>query len=1155
MNNSLNAARILLCLAIPLIPLYSFSDARAAQSGTVVAWGYQVMHPWGGSAQIIAIAAGYSHSVALRSDGTVIAWGDNFSGQSTVPANLSGVTAIAAGRFHSVALRSNGTVIPWGENIYGQSTVPANLTNVIAIAGGGYHSLALKGDGTVAAWGFNYHGQSTVPANLTNVVAIAAGHSHSVALRSNGTVIAWGDTGQSPVPSNLSGVVAIAAGLNRSLAVKNDGTVIAWGGNNGSESTVPTTLNGVVAIAAGDHHSLALKADGTVIAWGENSFGQRQVPANLTDVVAIAGGSYHNLALKADGTLVGWGENSSGQRQVPANLTDVIAIGGGSYHNLALKGDGTVAAWGPNDYGQSTVPANLTDVIAIAAGGDHSLALKSDGMVVAWGLNAFGQSTVPPNLNGIIAIAGGGGHSLALRGNRTVVAWGADFSGESTIPANLTDVIAIAAGYNHSLALKANGTVAAWGPNDYGQSTVPANLTDVIAIAAGHGHSLALKADGTVVAWGLNDYGQSTVPASLSGVIAIAAGYSHSVALRSDGTVIPWGYDASGRLSTVPTTLLDVIAIAASDLHYLALVRSQPPSPSKPRITLHPQNQTRTAAQSAMFSVVAIGTAPLNYQWRKNGLNIPGANTSTLTLNSVTAADSACYSVRVWNSLGSVESKQACLSVLTDGANGTQPAHMADPTLTSVPPDVDSLVLITHGLEPLYGLNPWADIQWIYDMRDAIRTRVPANWEVRAFDWLLGAFVPEPDVALIAGTIIGSLHGRKLKEHPWQHVHLIGHSAGSAVIEAIAQELKTSFPAPVVHMTFLDPYTSFTTLAGRDVYGANANWADNYSVFDTLDVIGFGSTVGKLDHAFNVDVTSVAPSFSIPWNGQQLDVSSHSYPHEFYFKSISEQNSFCGSDYGFNFSKEAGVAGWNSRPAMGNDPTILCGTMRIDLNPNPQRIEQLVLNGLAHAISAGVTIAAGSFNMSKDPAPFRQAGLSESVTALSQDAVWFAAAIPITNAVNFVQFEAVFTPRNGAEGLLSVFWNTNQIGMIDERTISTSFHPHRFALPGIFTNGLYTLSFRLDSFADTPSSITVTNVATGFVGVEQPIQLDITASTNTPPILKLTGAPGFNYLLQSSSNLVDWTPTALLLNTNGTVLFADPAATNSTQRFYRAALH
>jgi hypothetical protein len=165
---------------------------------------------------------------------------------------------------------------------------------------------------------------------------------------------------------------------------------------------------------------------------------------------------------------------------------------------------------------------------------------------------------------------------------------------------------------------------------------------------------------------------------------------------------------------------------------------------------------------------------------------------------------------------------------------------------------------------------------------------------------------------------------------------------------------------------------------------------------------------------------------------------------------------------------------------------------------------------------------------------------------------WLAMGLTVTNAVNFVQFDAGFTDTNAAQGLLTVYWNTNQIGMVDERVAATNLQTYRFTLPGTVTSGLYTLSFRLDSFAGS-SSVAVTNVATGFVGVTQPITLNISL-TNGAPMLQLTGPSGYIYLVQTSTNLVDWTPTAMLANTNGTVSFIDLSVTNSSQQFYRAVL-
>ena len=520
--------------------------------GTVAAWGYnntgQATIP-AGLIGVTAIAAGDYHTVALKNDGTVVAWGYNYYGQTTVPAGLAEVTAIAAGYGHTVALKDEGTVVAWGDNTYGETTVPAGLTGVTAIAAGYGHTVALKNDGTVVAWGDNTYGQTTVPAGLTGVTAIAAGYRHTVALKNDGTAVAWGDNayGTTTVPAGLTGVTAIAAGSGHTVALKSDGTVVAWGDNSYGKTAVPAGLTGVTAIAAGDHHTIALKSDGTVVAWGDNTFGQTAVPGGIAGVTAIAAGDYHTVALKNDGTVVVWGYNSTGQTTVPAGFAGVTAIAAGGYHTVALKNDGTVVAWGWNYSGQTSVPAGLTGVTAIAAGGNHTVALKNNGTVVAWGSDDYSQTTVPAGLTGVTAIAAGWHHTVALKNDGTVVAWGYNGYGETTVPAGLAGVTAIAAGYNHTVALKNDGTMVAWGDNSYGKATVPVGLAGVIAIAAGGNHTVALKNDGTVVAWGKNDYGQTTVPAGLTGVIAVAGGWNFTVALKNDGTVVAWGRNDYGQ--------------------------------------------------------------------------------------------------------------------------------------------------------------------------------------------------------------------------------------------------------------------------------------------------------------------------------------------------------------------------------------------------------------------------------------------------------------------------------------------------------------------------------------------------------------------------------------------------------------------------------
>ena len=293
----------------------------AAQAATTItlAWGCfgSVAGPCavpGGLTDPTALAAGGDHGLAVKADGTVVAWGCGFNyGQCNVPGGLAAVTAVAGSLTHSLALKSDGTVVAWGCGSLdrGQCTVPVGLAGVTAVAAGTYHSLALKSDGTVVAWGCggsqNY-GQCDVPIDLAGVTAVAASTAHSLALKSDGTVVAWGcgpfDAGQCMVPGSLTGVTAIAAGRTQSLALKGDGTVVAWGCGdlNFGQCNVPGGLAGVTAISAAYGHSLALKSDGTVVAWGcgaGHDFGQCKVPAALAGVTAIAAGDFHSLVVAA----------------------------------------------------------------------------------------------------------------------------------------------------------------------------------------------------------------------------------------------------------------------------------------------------------------------------------------------------------------------------------------------------------------------------------------------------------------------------------------------------------------------------------------------------------------------------------------------------------------------------------------------------------------------------------------------------------------------------------------------------------------------------------------------------------------------------------------------------------------------------------------
>jgi probable HAF family extracellular repeat protein len=269
-----------------------------------------------------------SPSSAAPIAGSLVGWG----AQTNVPAGYDFV-AVAAGYDHSLALRSDGSLAGWGSDYLGATNVPAG-NDFVAIAAGYYYSLALKSDGSLAAWGDNEDEQTNVPAG-NDFVAIAATYFDGVAQKSDGSLVGWGRNrfGESNVPAG-NDFVAIGGGVYHGLALKSDGSLAGWGDNNYGESNVPAG-NNYAAIAGGFYHSLALKSDGSLVGWGNNWYGQTDVPAG-NDFTAIAGGFYYSLALKSDGSLAAWGSNEYGKTNVPVG-NRFVAIAAGWNHGLAIQ--------------------------------------------------------------------------------------------------------------------------------------------------------------------------------------------------------------------------------------------------------------------------------------------------------------------------------------------------------------------------------------------------------------------------------------------------------------------------------------------------------------------------------------------------------------------------------------------------------------------------------------------------------------------------------------------------------------------------------------------------------------------------------------------------------------------------------------------------
>ena len=247
------------------------------QNGTLVTWGmnkeFQAnIAPCCGSG-IDDIATGSNFAVVLKG-GRVFGWGSNSLKQLTFPSTTAkDIVAIAAGQAHVLALTKKGTVIAWGDNKAMQTKLPKGMKDIVGIAGGAYHSLALTKKGTVIAWGSNTTGQTKVPKTLKDVTAISGGLDHSLALKKDGMVVAWGGNayGQSAVPGILRDVKTISAGTQFSMALKNDGTAFGWGRNDANQIAIPEGYRDFFSVNAGYANSIIGLRNGGILVLGDMS--------------------------------------------------------------------------------------------------------------------------------------------------------------------------------------------------------------------------------------------------------------------------------------------------------------------------------------------------------------------------------------------------------------------------------------------------------------------------------------------------------------------------------------------------------------------------------------------------------------------------------------------------------------------------------------------------------------------------------------------------------------------------------------------------------------------------------------------------------------------------------------------------------------------
>ena len=528
------------------------------------------------------VVAGDQHTCGLRTDGTVVCWGDSdfsynscrlvtaqsaFSltivcdeepvgGYGSLSAPEGRFTAISSGKWHMCGIRADQRVQCW---TWSEAYVP--LTDApegafVAVAAGENHSCGIRVDGTAECWS-DISVQD--PCVVAPGAAVECRSSTSVEIDApGGTFTAISSGGRTECSYSPSSRVLECASGSFSCGIRPDGTVDCWGsGPFGQTDPPPGRFS---AVSAGQDFACGIRTGGSLACWGSGYFsdgtgpGPGRPPQGTFASVSVGGsglpGGSFACGVRTDGTAECWhpvsGRGDSPLSAPQGTFTGIAAGHEASWYACGIRPGGTVDCWGENYSGEATPPKGAFE--DISAGARYACGVRTDGALTCWGKygDGIGAHGDPPS-GAFAAVSVGIPHACGISARGAAECWANRYSGGADPPSGTFTAIsaglAVSASSAFSCGIRADGTIACWGSSIAGQTDAPGGrFTDISAGAEG---ACAIRIDGTLACWGNNNFRQATPPAGQ--FTAISAGRGFACGIRTDGGVQCWGQNEFGK--------------------------------------------------------------------------------------------------------------------------------------------------------------------------------------------------------------------------------------------------------------------------------------------------------------------------------------------------------------------------------------------------------------------------------------------------------------------------------------------------------------------------------------------------------------------------------------------------------------------------------